>query len=324
MRSRKVLFLSLLVLVLATFGTIIASAQDGAGAGLTIGFAQTGSESGWRTDFTNAMMAEAEAQGINLLFSDGQQRQENQIAALRSFIAQGVDAIILAPIVETGWDDVLQEAHDANIPVLIIDRNVTSDPSLYITRVASDFVYEGRLAAAWLASATADREQCNIVELQGTVGSSPAIDRGTGFTDVLALFPQMQIVASQSGDFTRTGGKTVMESFLSSLDPSTICAVWAHNDDMLIGAIQAMEEAGLNPGTDILTVSVDATNDELQMLVDGKANATVLLSPAMGVQAYQAIEDYLAGQELPPLILVPSAMYFPETAAAELARRGVQ
>ena len=109
-----------------------------------------------------------------------------------------MDAIILAPLVETGWDDVLQEAKDAEIPVLIIDRNVTADPSLFITRVASDFVYEGRLAAAWLASATADRTECNIVELQGTVGSSPAIDRGTGFTDVLALFPTMKIVASAS------------------------------------------------------------------------------------------------------------------------------
>lgn len=321
MRTRK---LSLLIVVLAallalTSGVLVSHAQDG----LTIGFVQTGSESGWRTDFTNAMMSEAKDQGINLLFADGQQKQENQISAMRSFIAQGVDAIILAPLVETGWDDVLQEAKDAEIPVLIIDRNVTADPSLFITRVASDFVYEGRLAAAWLASATADRTECNVVELQGTVGSSPAIDRGTGFTDVLALFPQIKIVASQSGDFTRTGGKTVMESFLSSIDPKTICAVWAHNDDMLIGAVQAIEEAGLKPGVDILTVSVDATNDELKLMLEGKANATVLLSPNMGVQAYQAIKDYLDGKELPPLILVPSAMFFPDNAAAELANRGV-
>lgn len=315
----SLLFLAVVALLSLSSGLLVGHAQDA----LTIGFVQTGSESGWRTDFTNAMMAEAEAQNINLLFVDGQQQQENQIAGMRSLIAQGVDAIILAPIVETGWDDVLQEAHDASIPVLIIDRNVTADPSLYITRVASDFVYEGRLAAAWLASATADRTECNIVELQGTVGSSPAIDRGTGFTDVLALFPQMHIIASQSGDFTRSGGQQVMESFLSSIDPATICAVWAHNDDMLIGAVQAMQAAGLNPGVDILTVSVDATNDILQLMVEGHANATVLLSPNMGVQAYQAIRDYLAGETLPSLILVPSAMYFPSTAAAELERRGV-
>jgi simple sugar transport system substrate-binding protein len=317
--KQRLLFLMLVAMLCMSTGLLVSQAQDQ----LTIGFVQTGSESGWRTDFTNAMMSEAKAQDINLLFADGQQKQENQIAALRSFVAQGVDAIILAPLVETGWDDVLQEAKDADIPVLIIDRNVTADPSLFITRVASDFVYEGRLAASWLAAATADRTECNIVELQGTVGSSPAIDRGTGFTDVLALFPQMKIVASQSGDFTRTGGKTVMESFLSSIDPATICAVWAHNDDMLIGAIQAIEEAGLKPGKDILTVSVDSTNDMLKIIAEGKANATVLLNPNMGIQAYQAIKDFKAGKTLPELILVPSAMYFPETAAAELQKRGV-
>jgi len=322
MRIRKLslLLLALVAVLSLTSGVLVGYAQDQ----MTVGFVQTGSESGWRTDFTNAMMAEAKTENINLLFADGQQKQENQIAAVRSFVAQGVDAIILAPLVETGWDDVLKEAKDASIPVLIIDRSVTSDPSLFITRVASDFVYEGRLAAAWLASATADRTECNIVELQGTVGSSPAIDRGTGFADVLKLFPTLKIVATQSGDFTRTGGKTVMESFLSSIDPKTICAVWAHNDDMLIGAIQAIEEAGLKPGVDILTVSVDGTNDMLKTIAEGKANATVLLNPNMGIQAYQALKDYKAGKTLPALILVPSAMYFHDTAAAELAKRGVK
>jgi ABC-type sugar transport system substrate-binding protein len=319
MRIRKVALLLLVLVAVFSMSAValVSHAQDG----LTIGFAQTGSESGWRTSFTNAMMAEAEAQGITLLFSDGQQKQENQIAALRSFIAQGVDAIILAPLVETGWDDVLQEAKDANIPVLIIDRNVTADPSLYITRVASDFVHEGRLAAAWLATATSSRASCNIVELQGTVGSSAALDRMTGFNEILAMFPSMQIVASQSGDFTRTGGKTVMESFLSSIDPATICAVWAHNDDMLLGAIEAMKEAGIDPGTDILTVSVDAVPDIFKAMADGDANATVELSPNMGVQAYAAIKSYLAGETLPPLIDVPGGMYFPDTAAEEYAAR---
>lgn len=319
--SRK-LVLALLVVLVTVFvsGVLVTQAQDG----LTIGFAQTGSESGWRTSFTNAMLAEAEAQGINLIFSDGQQKQENQIAALRSFIAQGVDAIILAPLVETGWDEVLQEAADNDIPVLIIDRNVTADPSLFITRVASDFVHEGRLAAAWLATATSDREHCNIVELQGTVGSSAALDRQTGFNEILALFPSMEIIASQSGDFTRTLGKEVMESFLNSIDPTTICAVWAHNDDMMIGAIEAIKEAGLDPASDILTISVDAIPDIFQAMADGDANATVELSPNMGVQAYAAIKAYLAGEEIPHNITVPGAMFFPDTAAEEYARRSGQ
>jgi simple sugar transport system substrate-binding protein len=310
---------AVLVLVVALFVSISIAQVDPTGSGLTIGFSQVGSESAWRTAFSEATIAEAEARGINLIFSDGQQKQENQIAALRSFIAQGVDAIILAPVVETGWDEVLQEAADNEIPVLIVDRNVTADPSLYITRVSSDFVHEGRLAAAWLVQATAG--DCAIVELQGTVGSSAALDRQTGFNEVIALFPNMEIVQSQSGDFTRTGGKEVMESFLRTVDPASICAVWAHNDDMLIGAIQAMKEAGIDPGQDILTISVDAIPDIFLAMAEGDANATVELSPNMGGPAFDAIAAYLNGEELPEWIPVAGGIYFPDTAQAEYDAR---
>lgn len=177
----------------------------------TYGFSQIGSESGWRTSETNSIKAEAEARGIDLKFSDAQQRQENQIKAVRSFIAQGVDGILLAPVVETGWDQVLREAQRAEIPVVLIDRGVDADPSLYLTKVASDFTEEGALAASWLAAET--NGVCDIVELQGTVGSSAAIDRKTGFDSVISNFPNMNIIRSQSGDFTRAGGKEVMESF---------------------------------------------------------------------------------------------------------------
>ncbi|MBX3064749.1 MAG: ABC transporter substrate-binding protein [Anaerolineae bacterium] len=311
--------LSLAILLLVAFAAIKSPVSAQGGKGLTIGFSQVGSESAWRTAFTNATKAEAEARGINLLFSDGQQKQENQIAALRSFIAQGVDAIILAPVVETGWDEVLQEAKDNEIPVVIVDRNVSADPSLYVTRVSSDFVHEGRLAAAWLVQATAGK--CNIVELQGTVGSSAALDRQKGFNEVIALFSEMKIVLSQSGDFTRTGGKEVMESFLKSMDPKEICAVWAHNDDMLIGAIQAMKEAGIDPGQDIKTISVDAIPDIFKAMMDGDANATVELSPNMGGPAFDAVVAYLAGETLPKWIPVAGGIYFPDTAAEEYAKR---
>jgi galactofuranose transport system substrate-binding protein len=316
----RYLKLSLLVLVVLALIVPISIAQvDPTGAGLTIGFSQVGSESAWRTAFSEATIAEAEARGINLLFSDGQQRQENQIAAIRSFIAQGVDGIILAPVVETGWDEVLQEAADNSIPVVIVDRNVTADPSLYITRVSSDFVHEGRLAAAWLVQATAG--DCAIVELQGTVGSSAALDRQQGFNEVIALFPNMEIVLTQSGDFTRTGGKEVMESFLRTVDPATICAVWAHNDDMLIGATQAMKEAGLDPADDILTISVDAIPDIFLAMAEGDANATVELSPNMGGPAFDAIIAHLNGEELPAWIPVAGGIYFPDTAQAEYEAR---
>lgn len=307
-----------LLIVLALFVPAVA-AQEVTAEGLTIGFAQVGSESAWRTAFSEAIKAEAEARGITLLFSDGQQRQENQIAALRSFIAQGVDAIILAPVVETGWDEVLQEAADNEIPVLVVDRNVTADESLYITRVSSDFVHEGRLAAAWLVQATAGK--CKIVELQGTVGSSAALDRQTGFHEVIALFPDMEIILSQSGDFTRTLGKEVMESFLKAVDPAEICAVWAHNDDMLIGATQAIKEAGLDPAEDILTISVDAIPDIFLAMAEGDANATVELSPNMGGPAFDAIVRYLNGEELPRWIPVAGGIYFPDTAAEEYQKR---
>jgi simple sugar transport system substrate-binding protein len=307
-----------LLIVLALFVPAVA-AQEVTAEGLTIGFAQVGSESAWRTAFSEAIKAEAEARGITLLFSDGQQRQENQIAALRSFIAQGVDAIILAPVVETGWDEVLQEAADNEIPVLVVDRNVTADESLYITRVSSDFVHEGRLAAAWLVQATAGK--CKIVELQGTVGSSAALDRQRGFNEVIALFPDMEIILSQSGDFTRTLGKEVMESFLKAVDPAEICAVWAHNDDMLIGATQAIKEAGLDPASDILTISVDAIPDIFLAMAEGDANATVELSPNMGGPAFDAIVRYLNGEELPRWIPVAGGIYFPDTAAEEYQKR---
>jgi simple sugar transport system substrate-binding protein len=281
---------------------------QGNGEGLTIGFSQIGSESAWRTAFTNAVKAEAEARGINLLFSDAQQEQENQIAAIEAWIAQGdVDAIVLAPVVVSGWDVVLQEAKDAGIPVVIVDRNVDADPSLYVTRVSSDFVHEGRLAAAWLVQATSGN--CNIVELYGTVGSAAAEDRHTGFAQVLELFPNMKIIRSETGNFVRTEGKQVMESFLSAEDPANICAVFAHNDDMAIGAIEAIKEAGLVPAQDILIVSVDSIPDIFDSLDAGETNATVELSPFMGGPAFDAAIAYLNGEELPKWIPVAGKLY---------------
>jgi ABC-type sugar transport system substrate-binding protein len=297
-----------LVLVAVSMVAPVAMAQENTGAGLTIGFSQIGSESAWRTSFTNAVKSEAEARGINLLFSDAQQQQENQIAAIRAWIAQGdVDAIILTPVVVSGWDDVLQEAKDAGIPVVIVDRNVDSDPSLYVTRISSDFVHEGRLAATWLVQATSG--QCNVVELYGTVGSAAAEDRHTGFNEVIALFPGIKVIRSETGNFVRTEGKAVMESFLNAEDPANICAVFAHNDDMAIGAIEAIKEAGLAPGKDILVVSVDAIPDIFDSLDAGETNATVELSPFMGGPAFDAVVATLNGEELPKWIPVAGKLY---------------
>jgi ABC-type sugar transport system substrate-binding protein len=325
MRSLKSMALATIVAVslfLASFA-VPANAQT---KPLTIGFAQTGSESGWRTAFTNSMKAEAVKEGITLLFSDGQQKQEVQIAAIRSFIAQKVDAILLAPIVETGWDAVLKEAQDAKIPLILVDRDVkVSDPALYpITRVAADFNHEGRLAASWLAAASAGTQWasgCNIIELQGTTGSSAAIDRATGFADVLKLFPALKIVASQNGDFTRDGGQKAMEALIKSQNNlKDICAIWSHNDDMLLGALVALKTAGIKTGPGgILTVSVDGVCDMFKAMSDGNTSANVTLLPDLGPLAYQAVRDAIAGKTMPKWIVMPSPMNFPDTAAAKYA-----
>ena len=281
-----------LISITLTAGLLMASAMSQA---LTIGFSQVGSESGWRTTFSNSIRAEAEKRGIDLRFSDAQQKQENQIRAVRSFIAQGVDAIIIAPVVETGWRPVLMEARRARIPVVIVDRNVAvQDESLYLTRIAPNFEVEGQRAAKWLMDATDGK--CNIIELQGTVGSSAAIGRMRGFNEYLKDYPDAKIVRSQTGEFTRARGKEVMETMLRAERGQDICALWAHNDEMALGAAQAIREAGLQPGKDILVVSVDSVDDIFKALKDGDVNASVEMSPHLGGPAFDVIDQYQKGK----------------------------
>ncbi|WP_265515459.1 galactofuranose ABC transporter, galactofuranose-binding protein YtfQ [Nitratireductor luteus] len=280
------------MLASAVLGTSVASAT-------TVGFSQIGSESGWRAAETTVTKKEAEKRGIDLKFADAQQKQENQIKAIRSFIAQGVDAILVAPVVETGWDSVLEEAKDAEIPVILLDRTIKASDDLYLTAVTSDQVHEGKVAGNWLVEAVGNKD-CNIVELQGTTGSSPAIARKKGFEEAIAGSENLEIIRSQTGDFTRTKGKEVMESFLKAEDGGkNICALYAHNDDMALGAIQAIKEAGLKPGEDILVVSIDAVPDIFKALAAGEANATVELTPNMAGPAFDILEAYLADGTTP-------------------------
>lgn len=304
--------------------TLGACGDSGGGQGdeLVVGFSQIGSESGWRAAETKMARQAAEERGVDLRISDAQQRQENQIKAIRAFIAQGVDAIFLAPVVATGWDAVLREAKAANIPVILLDRTIeTSDQDLYLTAVTSDTVLEGRVAGEWLVKEVGDR-QCPVVEIQGTVGSSPAINRKKGFDEAIAAAPNVRIVRSQSGDFTRSRAKEVMESFIKAIGAGSICAVYAHNDDMMIGAIQAMKEAGIDPGQDILTVSIDAVPDIFKAMAEGDANATVELTPDMAGPALDRLIAYKEKGEVPPKwIQTPSTLFLPDTAAAEYERR---
>jgi ABC-type sugar transport system substrate-binding protein len=295
-------------------------AAAGRAAPLTVGFSQIGAESGWRTANTDSIKAEAAKRQINLRFSDAQQKQENQIKALRSFVAQGVDVIAFSPVVETGWEPVLREIKQAGIPVILTDRGVAvSDPNLFVTFIGADFVEEGRRAGRWLAQKTGG--QAVIAELVGTPGSAPAIDRKKGFEEILASHPGMKIVLSQSGDFTRAGGKEVMESFLKSPQGRQVTALFAHNDDMALGAIQAIEEAGLKPGKDITIISIDGVRGAFEAMVAGKLNCTVECNPLIGPQLFDLVQDVAAGKAVPKNVRVKESVYDESQAAAALPSR---
>ncbi|GAB2664610.1 ABC transporter substrate-binding protein [Nocardia goodfellowii] len=306
--------------------TLVAAAAAGCGSdsgsgGTTLGFSQVGAESGWRTANTQSIQESAKQAGIDLKFADAQQKQENQIKAIRSFIQQRVDVIAFSPVVQSGWDTVLKEAKDAKIPVILTDRAVDSaDTSLYVTFLGSDFVTEGKKAAQWVIdSYKGGNETVNIAELQGTTGSAPAIDRKKGFFDLISADPKFKVVASQTGDFTRAKGKEVMQAFLAS--NQKIDVLFAHNDDMALGAIQAIEEAGLKPGKDIKIVSIDGVRDALQALVDGKKNFVVECNPLLGPQLMELVEKVAAGAPVEHRIVTAETTFTPEQAAAALPSR---
>lgn len=332
-RNLFLLFASALAVVLGlascgkptTEPTSVQSAADtnrpGAAAAkkLVVGFSQIGAESAWRTAETESIRSEAAKRGVELKFSDAQQKQENQIKALRAFVAQKVDAIVFAPVVETGWEPVLQEVKRASIPVVLVDRGIkVEDESLYATLIASDFAREGRLAAEWLAKKL--NGQGNIVELQGTPGAAPALDRKKGFEEGIAEFSGLKVIKSQTGDFTRAKGKEVMEAFLKA-EGKKINAVYAHNDDMALGAIQAIEEAGLKPGTDVVVVSIDGVKGAFEAMVAGKLNCTVECNPLLGPAAFDAVEAIRAGKAPPKKTIVQDQVFDQAVAKDVIAGR---
>ena len=283
---------------------------------LVVGYAQLGAESEWRTANTASVKEAAEELGVTLKFSDAQQKQENQIKAIRSFIAQKVDVIGVPPVVETGWETVFQEAKDAGIPIILVDRRADVPEDLYVTYLGSDFVEEGRKAALEMNKLLPDGGK--IVELVGTVGSAPANDRAKGFRE--KLNPNIEIIDSQSGDFTRAKGKEVMEAFMKKYGKD-IAAVYAHNDDMALGAIQSIEEYGLKPGSDVKMVSIDAVRGAFQAMVDGKLNVTVECNPLLGPQFYDLALKVVNGESVPKWIPSEESVYYPDNAAEILPTR---
>ncbi|GLY28787.1 ABC transporter substrate-binding protein [Kineosporia sp. NBRC 101731] len=322
-RAGVLLTAALLVSVLGACGDDESGDGGGGGGGdkLTIGFSQVGAESGWRTANTKSIKDSAKEAGVELKFSDAQGKQENQIKAIRSFITQRVDVIAFSPVVESGWDTVLKEAKDAEIPVILTDRAIDStDETLYESFIGSDFVLEGKKAGEWLVEDEKDESgPVNIVELQGTPGAAPANDRKAGFADAIKADPKFKIIASQTGQFTRTDGKQVMETFLKS--HPDIDVLYAHNDDMGLGAIEAIEAAGKTPGKDIKIITVDAVKDGMTALSEGKINFIVECSPLLGPQLMDLAKTVADGGTVDKRVLTEETTFTPEQAKEVLPER---
>jgi simple sugar transport system substrate-binding protein len=287
---------------------------------IVLGFSQVGAESAWRRANTESIKSAAATSNIKLLFADAGQQQANQIAAIRDFIRQRVDVIAFSPVVGTGWDEVLEEAKAAGIPVILTDRTVTADPSLYVGFIGSDFVEEGRRAARWLLDQFDEStREVNIVQLEGTRGATPATDRQKGFEEIIAQDPRFRIVRSESGDFSREGGKAAMAGILESA-PGRIDALFAHNDDMALGAIEALDEKGLKPGQDVRIVSIDAVRAAFEAMIAGKLNATVECNPLLGPQLMTSVTEVVAGRPIARRIIVDEEPIF----TAENARQLIQ
>jgi ribose transport system substrate-binding protein len=281
-----------------------------------VGFSQVETNNPWRIAQTESMKAEAERLGYELVYTDAGGSEAKQIADVDSMIAQKVDLIFLAPRSEKPLAEAVLKAKAACIPMIMLDRDVdhtiASPGKDYVTMIGSDFVEEGRLAAEWLAKAT--NQKAVIIELEGTVGSSPAIDRKKGFDDAIKAYPDMQIVASQTGDFARDKGREVAETLLQAHPDVT--AIYAHNDEMAMGAIAALEAAGKVPGQDVIIVSIDGTKDAAQAILDGKLGATVECNPKFGPKAFETMLKYANGETFPEKIVNPDR-FFDITNAAD-------
>ena len=284
---------------------------------ITVGFSQVGAESDWRTANTESMKSTfSEENGYELIFDDAQQKQENQLTAIRNFIQQEVDYILLAPVTETGWDTVLQEAKDADIPVIIVDRMVdVSDDSLYTTWIGTDSLLEGRKAAEWLNAYTTakgiDAKDVNIVDIQGTIGSTAHIGRSKGLEEGVDNYG-WNLLAQQSGEFTQAKGQEVMESMLKQYD--NINVVYCENDNEAFGAIDAIEAAGKTVGSDIangeiMVMSFDTTNAGLTDTLAGKIACDVECNPLHGPRAEELIKALEAGEEVEKLNYVDEEIF---------------
>ncbi|MNZ80725.1 ABC transporter periplasmic-binding protein YtfQ precursor [compost metagenome] len=289
---------------------------------IVLGFSQLGSESDWRKANTASIKDAAAEAGIELLFDNAEQSQQKQFEAIRSFIEKKVDVIAVAPVVHSGWDDILQEAKQAGIPVIISDRSVdVSDSSLFVTHIGSNFYEEGRKAGKYMMDKMSEESgQIGIVELRGTEGSSPSIQRGQGFEETVKSRSEFVMLSSESANFTYEQGREVMRAFLQE-HGKQIRVLFSHNDDMALGAIEAIEEFGLRPGTDIIIISVDGTRKAFEMLAEGKINCVVECNPLLGPNIMQAVQELVAGRTLPKRIFPAESVFTQQMAEREVENR---
>lgn len=285
---------------------------------LVVGFAQIGAESEWRTANTRSIQETASRLGVELKLSDAQQEQDNQIKAIRSFMAQRVDVIGVSPVVETGWDEVFAEVKQAGIPLILLDRHANVPDGLFNAYIGSDFVQEGRYACQEMVKLLNNRG--NIVLLEGTVGSAPTIDRRTGFDECLQTYPQIHVLDQQSGDFIRARGKEVMKTFLTAYGPR-IDALFAQNDDMALGAIEAIEEYGLKPGVDIKIVSIDAVRAAFEAMIAGNLNVTIECNPLLGPPFFETALKLANGIPVEKWVKSKEGIYRQDTASQDLPKR---
>jgi simple sugar transport system substrate-binding protein len=296
-----------LCLILLTLCLALAGCQDTAPVAssppaVVVGFSQLGSESGWRIGNTASMEQAAKRWGFGLMLDNANQRQEKQIAAIRSFISYQVDVIVFSPIVETGWDNVLREARQAGIPVILMDRMLhVDDESLYTAYIGADFLAEGRRAGKYLLK-KADAlgaEHMNIVEITGTEDSTPMRDRQAGFRWAIEGDGRFTIVESVTGDFLRSKGEECMRYLLDKYGPEGIDVVYSHNDEMTLGALKVLEAEGIDPGKDIILISVDAQQEAIDALKAGRINCIVECTPDLGNSVMEMVDALTKGKQIP-------------------------
>lgn len=306
--ARRVVRVAAAAVTLALAGFAAACGRKDAGSTeFTVGFSQMESDNPWRIAETNSIREEATKRGVNLVVTDAQGQTAKQVSDVEDLIARRVSMIFLAPREFEGLAPALQAAKAANIPVILVDRAAAGTPGTdYKTLLASNFIEQGQRAAEWLATATGGK--ANIVELTGTPGSSVAADRAKGFADGIAQHPGMKIVASQTGNFTRAQGERVMQNLVQSLG-SQITAVYAHNDEMALGAIQALKSAGRKPGADVIIVSVDGQKAALEAIIAGELGATVESNPRFGPLAFDTMDKIRKGETVPAKILLTDRLF---------------